>query len=154
MQMSLFPMSGLEDSPAKMSRLRGWLRDQGLRGSNLGSFMNLLDSLKKVAPEFLSSRTFQVSVQAMEGGTSKSLFKHWPNSGMAWDGVFLTADTLESPNHASESTLSDVIETGKVPQRYFLSPNAAAGMIRRTDQMGRKLFPPLRRSLEILAKGR
>jgi DNA (cytosine-5)-methyltransferase 1 len=71
---------------------------------------------------------------------------------MVLDGVCLTAGTSESPNHAKESTLLDVIETGEAPQRYFISPNAARGMMRRTDQMGRSLFPPLRKALEILAK--
>jgi DNA (cytosine-5)-methyltransferase 1 len=71
---------------------------------------------------------------------------------MVWDGVCLTAKVSESPNHASESSLWDAIEKGPVPDRYFLSPNAAKGMMRRADRMGRKLFPHLRESLEILAE--
>src|SRR5205823_6449630 len=73
--------------------------------------------------------------------------------GIAWDGVCLIAGTLESPSRVKESILSDVIETSKVQDKYFLSPNAARGMLRRVDQMGRSLFPPLRKALEILSKG-
>ena len=153
MQMSLFQMFGQEDSPAKTSRLRGWGRELGLKGKSLASFLSLLDYLKKDVPEFSSSRTFQVSSLATEEEISKSSFERWPVSGMAWDGVCLTAGISESPNHVSESTLSGVIETGEVPDRYFLSPNAARGMLRRTDRMGRNLFPPLRKALEILSKG-
>jgi hypothetical protein len=65
--------------------------------------------------------------------------------------VCLTAKTSESPNRASASTLSGVIETGKVPDKYFLRASAAQGMLRRANQMGRPLFPHLRRALEILA---
>src|SRR5205814_1035307 len=125
-----------------------------LKGKGLDSFLSLLDYLSKVAPRFLSSRTFQVSSLATEGKTSKSSFERWPASGMAWDGVCLTAGTLESPSHVRESTLSAAIETGEVPLRYFLTANAAQGILRRANRMGRPLFPPLRRSLEILAKGR
>ena len=154
MQLYLFPTSGQEDSPAKMSLWRAWGRELGLEGKNLDCFLNLLDSLKKDVPEFSSSRTFQASSLATEEEISKSSFERWPASGMAWDGVCLTAGISESPSHASESTLSGVIETGEVPDRYFLSPNAARGILRRTDRMGRSLFPPLRRALEILSKGR
>lgn len=71
---------------------------------------------------------------------------------MAWDGVCLTADTSESPNHVKESSLWELIEKGEVPQKYFLSPNAATGILRRADRMKRELFPPLRKALEILSK--
>ena len=150
--MSLFPTSGQEDFPVKTSQLREWGRELGLEGSSLDSFLSLFAYLKEVAPEFLSSRTFQASSLPTGGGTSKLLFERWPASGMAWDGVCLTAGTLESPNLVDESILLPAIEIGRVPPRYFLSANAAKGILRRANRMGRPLFPPLRRALEILAK--
>jgi DNA (cytosine-5)-methyltransferase 1 len=57
------------------------------------------------------------------------------------------------PQHIQGSLLIDVIEKGPVPRRYFLSPRAARGMLRRAGRMTRHLFPPLRRALEILASG-
>jgi hypothetical protein len=146
-------MFGPEDSPAKMSLWREWGRELGLRGNSLDCFMNLLVFLQTAAPEFSSSKTFRACSLPTEEEISKSLFELWPNSGMVWDGVCLTAKTSESPNRAKESSLWDAIEKGEVPQKYFLSPNAAKGMMRRADRMGRKLFPPLREALEILAKG-
>lgn len=152
MQMSLFPTFGQEDSPARTSQLREWGRELGLKGKNLDSFMTWLAYLKEVAPEFSSSRTFQACSLPTGEETSKSLFERWPTSGMAWDGVCLTAATSEYPSRVKESTLLPAIETGKVQPRYFLSPNAAKGMLRRANRMGRPLFPPLRRALEILAE--
>lgn len=152
MQMSLFPMSGRADSRVKMSHLREWAHEQGLKGKSLDSFMTLRDSLLEVAPELFSSRTFQASSLATGDETSESLFERWPNSGIAWDGVCLTAGTSEFHSRVRESTLLDVIETGKAPQRYFLSQNAARGILRRANRMGRPLFPPLRKALEILAE--
>ena len=54
------------------------------------------------------------------------LYERWPTSGIVSDGVCLTVKTSESPNHAVESTLLEVIETGEVPSRYFLIPRAEA----------------------------
>ena len=152
LQMSLVPMSGSEDFHAKTSRWREWGRELGLAGNDLDSFMNTLGYLESAAPEFLSSRTLRVSSLAMEAEISESSSRRWPSSGMVWDGVCLTAGTSECPNLVKESTLSAAIETGEAPDKYFLSPNAAKGIIRRTDQMGRNLFPPLRKALEILSK--
>lgn len=150
-QLSLLPKSGSAASHAKTCLLREWAKEMDLEDSSLDSFMSLLDCLEKDAPEFLLSKTCMASSTRILDETSESLFRHWPNSGILSDGVLLTANTSESPSHAVESSLLGVIETGEVPEEYFLSPNAATGMLRRTDRMGRNLFPPLRKSLEKLA---
>ena len=147
------PTCGPPDSRAKTSLLQEWARDRGLEGNDLASFMTLLSELVKLCPELFSSRTFQVSSLPTEDETSKSLYERWPNSGMLLDGACLTARTSESPSRVKESILWDVIETGDLPPRYYLSPNAAKGMLARADKMGRRLFPPLRKALEILSKG-
>lgn len=152
MQLFLFPTSGSEASHAKTSLLREWAKETGFEDASLASFMSLLDWLEKTAPEFLLSKTCRVSSAHTKEETSASFSPRWPNSGMLLDGVLLTAKTSESPSRASASTLSGVIETREAPQQYFLSPNAAKGMLRRAQQMGRPLFPPLRQSLDILAK--
>jgi DNA (cytosine-5)-methyltransferase 1 len=71
---------------------------------------------------------------------------------MAWLGVCLTAKTSESPNNAVASTLLPCIETQEVQEKYFLSQNAATGILRRVDRMKRNLPPSFRQSLEMLAK--
>ena len=152
MKQSLLPMSGQQASPAKMSHWRAWAQEQGLEGRALGSFMSLLASLEKDAPELFYSKTFTACLVPTKAATSRSSYERWPTSGILSDGVCLTAKTSESPNHANESTLLGVIETSRVPEEYFLSPNAAKGMLRRANQMGRPLFPHLRKALEILAE--
>jgi len=144
-------MFGPQDSPAKTSRWRVWAREQGLEESVLDSFMTLLVSLERHAPELCYSRTLQAFLARTVDEISASSLGRWPSSGILSAGVCLTAKTSESPNLARESTLSGVIEMSTVPDRYFLKPNAARGMLRRANQMGRPLFPPLRQALEILA---
>jgi hypothetical protein len=106
--------------------------------------------LAKHAPELSYSKTFRASYLPMEEKISKSSFKRWPSSGMLLDGVCLTANISESPNHAAESTLLDILEGQSVSQRYYLSPNAAKGSLRRAHSQGRKLFPPLEKAFEML----
>jgi hypothetical protein len=58
----LSPIFGPEDFLAKTSRWRAWAREQGLEESALDSFMTLLASLEKHAPELYCSKTLQVSL--------------------------------------------------------------------------------------------
>ena len=144
--------SGQQGSPAKTFRWQEWGRGLGFEGVNLDSFMSLCGSFEEAAREPLSSKTCTAYSLATEDETSQSYSRRWTNSGMVSRGVCLIAKTSESPSNAVASTLLPCIETGKVPEKYFLSPNAATGILRRVDQMGRNLPPSFRRSLEILAE--
>lgn len=75
----------------------------------------------------------------------------WPNAGVLWKGVIVANNTPPSLNKPVSSDLLDLIERNKPDQRYFLSPNAAEGILRRVDSQGRHLFPLLRSSLEKLS---
>ena len=48
----------------------------------------------------------------------------------------------------SLSSLSAVLETGNLPQRFFLSPKACAGILRRAEKRGKALPPALKAALE------
>jgi hypothetical protein len=63
---------------------------------------------------------------------------------------FLTLSTLEFPSAAVASSLSDILETGDVPQRYFLSATACRGILRRAEKRGKQLPPSLRAALEAV----
>jgi hypothetical protein len=75
----------------------------------------------------------------------------WRNAGMGSPTEFWTLSIGESHSNAVASSLSDIRETGDVPPRYFLSPKAAAGILRRVDRRGRELPLRLRRALELVA---
>jgi hypothetical protein len=48
--------------------------------------------------------------------------------------------------------LSDVLETGDVPQRFFLSAKACSGILRRAGKRGKELPVALRKALEAVSK--
>ena len=70
-----------------------------------------------------------------EAMSVKSLGEPWmPNIG-------------ESPSVEKESFLSQILEDN-VPQKYYLSPEACAGILRRAEARGKELPETLRLALE------
>jgi hypothetical protein len=58
---------------------------------------------------------------------------------MVAPGECWTLSSSECPSGAVASSLSDILETGGVPQRYFLSAKACAGILRRAAKRGNKV---------------
>ncbi len=78
----------------------------------------------------------------------------WATAGMVRGGGRLTplGESLmlnigEYPNVENESTLSEILEDN-VPEKYYLSPKACLGILRRAKNKGRKLPDNLRIALE------
>lgn len=77
--------------------------------------------------------------------------------GLFWDrnslllGEYWTLNFGESPRDAEESSLSQILEA-TVPERYYLSPNACGGIIRRAGNRGKKLPPILEAALLMQAQ--
>ena len=70
----------------------------------------------------------------------------WPdfkNSGMGSPTELWTLNTSEFHSAGVASSLSDILETGIVPPRYFLSAKACRGILRRAEKRGKTLPPRL-----------
>jgi len=48
-------------------------------------------------------------------------------------------------------SLSDILETGDVPRRFYLSAKACKGILRRADKRGKELPPQLSAALQAVA---
>lgn len=66
-------------------------------------------------------------------------------------GGSLMPNISEWPNDAVACSLSRVLEKGSIPQRYFLSPKACAGILRRAENRGKTLPEPLLHALMAVA---
>ena len=66
-----------------------------------------------------------------------------PYAGGAW-----TLNTGVSPNDARESSLSQILQDAP-PIKYYLSPKACLGILRRASERGKALPPKLERALKI-----
>ena len=66
-------------------------------------------------------------------------------------GESLTPNISEWPNDAAVCSLSQVLEQTLIPQRFFLSSMACAGILRRAEKRGKELPPALRTALLSVA---
>ena len=72
-------------------------------------------------------------------------------SGLMWNGQYLIAEHRELPCEPISTNLYEIVEKGATKPRYYLTPNAAEGILRRVDSNNRRLFEPLREGLELLS---
>ena len=77
----------------------------------------------------------------------------WANAGMGSPTAFWTLNISECHKDAGVCSLSDILETGDLPQRYFLSAKACKGILRRAEKRGKNLPEPLAHAL-VAASGR
>ena len=92
------------------------------------------------------------SVQT-EGLTSVQFSGSWTESGIVEHGHVLMLSGLGShsgDDAFSVCSLSDILEPDVAP-KYYLSPRAAAGILRRAAKRGCELPPSLQAALESLA---
>ena len=104
-------------------------------------------------PELGSSlRTWTDSFPQTVDEISPSFSRRWPSSGFTTSpGECSTADTSECPSDGDASSSLPGVLSAEVPPRFYLSPRAAAGLLRRAAKRGRALPPPLSEALVALA---
>lgn len=140
--------SSAEDSPAKTYR---WLDDAtALLESEADSSGKCGGSFRLFFPPGFSSKTslacFPLNKDEISVWSSPRLL----NSGMAWHGACLTLNTSDWPKDATVCSLSEVLEAF-VAGKFFLSPKACRGILRRAERRGRELPERLRVALEQVA---
>lgn len=104
-------------------------------------------------------KMFQGSLAFAEDKTSTRSFTPYGTVGLLSDGGLWTANQWEGVtcteepecrNGGAASSLSAVLQS-RVSPKYFLSPKAAAGILRRAEKRGRTLPPALEAVLKDLA---
>src|SRR5262249_40226389 len=133
-QLMLLPLA----SPAKTFQWPASEQDwQELEAAFSGKLSGSWESFARIG-SFL--RTCQVFSLPMKVETLPSSFESWGNSGSFNPslGLCSTAVISEWRSGAVECSLSAVLES-EVPSRFFLSPRAAKGILRRAEKRGRML---------------
>lgn len=82
------------------------------------------------------------------GFSDEAVSYKWPKAGIAYDNSFIGSNVPPTLAVPKKSSLVEIIEKQNAGTRYYLTPNAAEGILRRVDNNGRKLFVPLRVALE------
>ena len=110
-----------------------------------------LGLLADYGPDGWYGRTCPASCRVTEDGRLEPFSESWGNSGMGSPTGFLTLSTSEYPSEGAACSLSDILETGGVPPRYFLSAKACRGILRRAAKRGKTLPRSLQDALEAVA---
>ena len=154
MQISMF---SLEEHLAKVFRSQDYEKD--LMTLVATSCLPILELLTSIVPNISSGKMFQGSCRVTEDGILEPSSEGWGNSGMGSPTGFLTLNTVEQmdtltqyPRDGGVCSLSDVLETGDVPQRFFLTPKACQGILRRAENRGKGLPQALHKALKAVAE--
>ena len=145
-----------EGRPASPSRWQAFVKDSKTLAET--SCLPTLASLIGTSPSGWSGKTCPASCHQTEDGILAPSSGRWQNSGMGGPTESWTLSSSEW-NHTGAlcrsadgvSSLSDVLETGDVPQRYYLSAKACQGILRRAEKRGKELPLALRKALEHVA---
>ena len=137
------------DSPALMSQSQDTVPDSKERKP--GSSMKPSASLKRRSRPGSSLKMFQVCSAAVMGTISPKYSAVWPKSGTVSPTLNWMPNTSVFHNVADACSLSDVLETQKVPEKYWLTPLAATGILRRAEARGVALPEQLRAALLALS---
>ena len=151
MEPSQGSMFSVEDSRARtypwLETVLVWLEiDQDFSSSSCVSLVRLL-------PTGWSSRTSLAFSRRTKDGTWERSSEPWPTSGMGGRFGCLTLSTSEWPKDAAVCLLSGILEdSGRVPQRFYLSPKACAGILRRAEKRGKKLPAQFEHALRAVSE--
>ena len=107
--------------------------------------------LTKSSPSGFFGKTCQGSLVPLGEEISTASSLRWGSSGLGSRGVCWTHNSSEFPSDAVGSSLSHILERGNLPPRFYLSPKACAGILRRAQRRGKELPPALKEALEAQA---
>jgi len=117
----------------------------------------ILPSLDAIAPSGWSGKTSPASCRQATDGILRPYSEGWQSAGIMRPGECLTLSTSEWTGLEGQSlrddgvcTLSDILETGDIPQRYYLSAKACRGILRRAAKRKKALPPMLEEALKAV----
>ena len=147
MQMSMFSS---EEHPVSLSQSQDCEKDWMTRVAT--SCSRILPLLQSIGPSGWFGRTSPACYPVTEDSTLPPSFEGWGNAGMGSPTEFLTLSISEFHSAADACSLSDVLETGEVPQRFFLSSTACKGILRRAEKRGKTLPSALQQALSAMTQ--
>jgi hypothetical protein len=138
-----------EELPASHSALQDYAEDWPIPEAI--SCLPTLQSLNVTGLNGLSGKTSPVSCHQTVDGILEPSSGRWGSWGMGSHTECWTLNGSEWPSDAAVCSLSDTLETGTVPQRFFLSAKACSGILRRAGKRGKTLPLALEAALQAVA---
>ena len=139
-----------EELPANHLALQDCVKDLTIQEAT--SLLPMWEFLTNLDPSGAFGKMCQVSSVLGGGEILAASSVRWGRSGMGGPTGCLTLNTLEYPKDADECLLSDVLEIGELPQKYYLTPIACQGILRRAEKRGKELPTLLLTALQHCAQ--
>lgn len=108
------------------------------------------DDIQSLIPEFLHTSWNDLDLDEKQLMSEAATYK-WAKAGIAWKNKYIGGQVPPSPAIPIASDLGESVQGSVDDKRYYLTPNAAKGILRRVNSQNRKLFPPLYEALEKLS---
>jgi len=113
---------------------------------------SFVSSVHTIAPDLKSSSQALLDITDI-ALVAEGLAPHrWLTGGCLWRGKLIEASVSPAPSEAIDSLFVTALDSEKPDERFFITPNAAKGILRRADSVGRSLFTPLRSALEKMTQ--
>lgn len=141
MQLTMFESA--QDSPPQTSSGKTYPVSSAPKTTRSGAFWLAL-------PAKMSHWSHQGPPTSKGGALGRTLVVCMDPSEQSHGGPW-TPNISDWPNDAAVCSLSQVLETGSIPQRFFLSGKACAGILRRAAKRGKTLPEPLQVALKAVA---
>jgi len=125
---------------------------KGLSDPRGTSCLHILQWLNNLSPSGLSGKMSPVSCPPTEEGILVPSSGRWGKSGTGSPTECWTHNSSEFHKDAAVCSLSDILETGDVPQVFYLSPKACRGILLRAERRGKELPPQLQSALLLVAQ--
>ena len=122
----------LEEHPVNHSQLQGL--EKALMTHEATSCLHILPLLNNISPSGWFGKTSPAYCQATEEKILEPSSQRWGKSGTGFHGESWTLNTSEYHKDAAVCSLSDVLESGEVQQKFFLSSKACLGILRRAER--------------------
>jgi hypothetical protein len=144
--MDQISMFSLQEHPANPSQSQDSEEEWMMTAATSRS--NFLDWLNERAPAGFFGRMSLGYSAVTKDGTLEPSLGVWEKSGMGMHTQCLTLNISSWRNGADVCLLSDTLEHGNPPQRYYLTKRACEGILRRAENRGSILPESLQRALE------
>lgn len=138
-----------EDHPAKASQSQDSARDS--KTIDLALHSRISNALNRFSPNGYCGKTYLGYCTVTTGKISEHSSQNLMNSGIVYRGQFWTANGFPYRKGGGACSLSDILEDGSIQQKYYLSPKACAGILRRARARGKKIPLALEQALETVA---
>lgn len=131
-----------------------WIADRimeqlsGKKQSCEGDFASFV---RQAAPDLKKDTRCVDFLEVLRGVDAGGYSYRWKSGGCAWGHDVVEGAASVAPSKIIQSRFVDILDPLIPPDRYFLTPNAAAGIVRRADVVGRTLFSPMRKALDKMA---